>query len=139
LNPGLFITAQKAQIQEKWQFYRLSEAPLLILLGDRQSKDYEINLLKSRVEILEDQLDAVKETQKSIQERNQVCTVGVSPNFKITVACGLKFYWYLRTLSLKFQEATSRIEVFQSLPCLASNLQPNQRRERNTSILLAAF
>ena len=27
------------------------------------------------MEILEDQLDAVKETQKTIQERNQVCTL----------------------------------------------------------------
>ena len=54
---------------------RLSETPLLILFSNRQSKDCEINLLKSRVEILEDQLDAVKETQKTIQERNQVCTL----------------------------------------------------------------
>ena len=36
--------------------------------------------------------------------------------FQITVACGLKFHWYLRTLSLKFQKATSKIEVFLSLP-----------------------
>ena len=36
-------------------------------------------------------------------------------DFKITVMCGLKFYWCLRTLSLKFQKATSRIEVFQVL------------------------
>ena len=32
-------------------------------------------------------------------------------NFEITVACGLKFHWYLRTLSLKFQKATCKIEI----------------------------
>ena len=32
-------------------------------------------------------------------------------NFEITVACGLKFYWYLRILSLKFQKARTNIEV----------------------------
>ena len=32
-------------------------------------------------------------------------------NFEITVACGLKFHWYLRTLSLKFQKARTKIEV----------------------------
>ena len=41
----------------------------------RQKAISNINLLKSRVEILEDQLAAVKETQKTIQERNQVCTL----------------------------------------------------------------
>ena len=34
-----------------------------------------------------------------------VCILGVSPNFEITVACGPKFHWYLRTLILKFQKA----------------------------------
>ena len=38
----------------------------------------------------------------------------------ITVADSLIFHWYLRTLSLKFQKAMSKIEVFPSLPCLAS-------------------
>ena len=38
-----------------------------------------------------------------------VCKLGVS----------LKFHWYLKTLSQKFQKATSKIEVFQSLHCLA--------------------
>ena len=42
--------------------------------------------------------------------------IGVSPNFKITVLCGLKFY--LKILSLEFQKATSKIEVFRSLPSL---------------------
>jgi len=37
----------------------------------RQKAMSNINLLKSRVEILEDQLAAVKETQKTVQERNQ--------------------------------------------------------------------
>jgi hypothetical protein len=41
----------------------------------------------------------------------------VSPNFEITVECGLKFHWYLRTLSLKFRNATTQIEIFWSLPC----------------------
>ena len=31
-------------------------------------------------------------------------------------ACGLKFHWHLRTLSLKFQKARTKIEVFLSLP-----------------------
>ena len=35
------------------------------------------------------------------------------------MACSLKFHWYLRTLILKFQKATIKIKVFQSLPCLA--------------------
>ena len=48
--------------------------------------------------------------------------LGVSPKFKIKVACGLQFHFYLRTSSLEFQKATevsSKIEVVQSLPCLA--------------------
>ena len=44
--------------------------------------------------------------------------LGVSPNFKVAVGIGQKFHWYLRTLSLKFQKTTSKIEVFQSLSCL---------------------
>ena len=32
--------------------------------------------------------------------------IGVSPNFKITVACDLKLHRYFRVLSLKFQKAT---------------------------------
>ena len=39
----------------------------------------------------------------NIKPENVVCILGVSPNFDITVACGLKFHWYLRTLSLKLQ------------------------------------
>jgi hypothetical protein len=52
------------------------------------------------------------------------CTIsrGVRPNFEITVAFGLKFHWYLRTLSLKFQKARTKIEVFLSLPCWQSQL-----------------
>ena len=34
--------------------------------------------------------------------------LGVSPNFEITVACSLKFHWYLRT--------RTKIEAFLSLP-----------------------
>jgi hypothetical protein len=41
-------------------------------------------------------------------------------NFEITVACGLEFHWYLRTLSLKFQNARTKIEVRLSLPCWLS-------------------
>ena len=39
------------------------------------------------MKILEEELESKKETQKIILERDQVCTVGVSPNVKITVAC----------------------------------------------------
>ena len=46
--------------------------------------------------------------------------------FKITVACGLKFHWYLRTLSLKFQKARTKIEVFRSLPCWLSQFSFRQ-------------
>ena len=52
--------------------------------------------------------------------RKHVCLIyalGVSPNFEITVACGLKFHRYLRTLSLEFQKARTKIEVFLFLPC----------------------
>ena len=52
--------------------------------------------------------------------------LGVSPNFEITVACGLKFHWCLRTSSLKFQKAKSKIDIFLSLPCWLSK---GQRRE----------
>ena len=38
-------------------------------------------------------------------------TLGVSPNFEITVVFGLKFHWYLKTISLKFQKARTKIEV----------------------------
>ena len=47
----------------------------------------------------------------SLSAHARVQSLGVSPNFEITVACGLKFHWYLRILSLKFQMATSKIEV----------------------------
>ena len=40
-------------------------------------------------------------------------------NFEITLACGKKFHWYLRALSLKFHKAKTKIEVFLSLPSLA--------------------
>ena len=65
--------------------------------------------------------------------------IGVSPNFKITVVCGLKFY--LEIPSLKFQKATSKIEVFWSLPCLAWGppISSLNRAENGTSILLVAF
>ena len=42
--------------------------------------------------------------------------------FEFTVAFSLKFHWYLRTLSLKFQKARTKIEVFLSLPCWLSQL-----------------
>ena len=50
-------------------------------------------------------------------DRMPICRLGVSSNFKITVAFGLKIYWYLRTLSSKFQKASIKIEVFLSLSC----------------------
>ena len=54
-------------------------------------------------------------------------------NLGITVACGLKFHRYLRTLSLKFQKARSKTEVFLSLPCwLSAKLrQPTRQRQEN--------
>ena len=39
------------------------------------------------------------------------------------MASGLRFHWYLRTLSLKLQKARSKIEVFLSLPCWLSQSQ----------------
>ena len=48
----------------------------------------------------------------------EICALRVSANFEITVACGLKFHWYLKTLSLEFQ--TAEAEVFLSLPCWLS-------------------
>ena len=56
-----------------------------------------------------------KEPSSPDDKRVYVQTLGVSPNFEITVVCGLKFPWYLRTLSLKFQKATTKIEVFHFL------------------------
>ena len=66
---------------------------------------------------------------------NAVCILGVSPNFEITVARGLKFHWYLRTLSIKFQKARTKIEVSLSLPCWLSH----SLAVRKTSILLLDF
>ena len=51
----------------------------------------------------------------------------------------LQFLGYLRTLSLKFQKATIKIEVFQSLPCLGWRSQTKQGRDWKNSILLIAF
>ena len=46
--------------------------------------------------------------------------IKVSPNFEITVACGVKFCWYLRTLGLTFHKTRTKIEVFLPLPgCLS--------------------
>ena len=55
--------------------------------------------------------------------------------FGIKVAWRLQFLEYLRTLSLKFQKATSKIEVLLALPCWLSQFS----RARTTSILLVAF
>ena len=33
-----------------------------------------------------------------------VSTLGVSPNFEIKMACGLKFHWYLRTFDFEISE-----------------------------------
>ena len=53
----------------------------------------------------------------------------------------LQFLGYLRTLSLKFQKARTKIEVFQSLPCWLSQFSwdSQQGRGRKTSTLLVAF
>ena len=42
--------------------------------------------------------------------------------FSIKVAWSLQFLGYLRTLSLKFLKARTKIEVFLSLPCWLSQL-----------------
>ena len=57
------------------------------------------------------------------------------------MAWSLQFLGYLRTLSLKFQKATSKIEVFLPLPCWLSQLNwdSQQGRDRKTSILVLAF
>jgi hypothetical protein len=47
---------------------------------------------------------------------NSLCMLGYSPNFEITVACGLKFGWYFRTLCLKFQKTRNKIEVYLRQP-----------------------
>ena len=60
---------------------------------------------------------------------------------------GIKIYWlihfleYLRTLSLKFQKATSKIKVFLSLPCWLSQFSwdSQQGTARKTSILILAI
>ena len=66
------------------------------------------------------------------------CTIsrGVRPNFEITVAFGLKFHWYLRTLSLKFQKARTKIEVFLSLPCWQSQLNWDSQQGKNRKFCL---
>ena len=76
-----------------------------------------------------------------LTKSDSVVGVGVSPSFEITVVCGLKFYWYLRTLSLKFQKARTKIEIFLSLPCWLSQLNWDSQkgRDRKISILLVAF
>ena len=43
----------------------------------------------------------------------------VSPNFKITMVCGLMFHRHLKTVSLKFQKAMGKDLVLPSLPYLA--------------------
>ena len=59
----------------------------------------------------------------------------------IKVLWNLQFLGYLRTLSLKFQKATSKIEVVLALPCWLSQLNwdSQQHRPKTTSILLVVF
>ena len=67
---------------------------------------------------------------------------GFSPNVKsasfFCVAPSRKFHWYLRTLSLKFQKARTKIEVFPSLPCWLSQLDwdSQQGRDRKTKFCI---
>ena len=73
-----------------------------------------------------------------------VCTVGDSGFFRlqgIKVLWRLQFLEYLRTLSLKFQKARTKIEVVLSLPCWLSQFSwdSQQGRLRTTSILVWAF
>ena len=59
-----------------------------------------------------------------------VCTLADSGFFKtfdIKVAWSLQFWGYLRTLSLKFQKATSKMEIFLSLPCWLSHFSWDSR------------
>ena len=53
----------------------------------------------------------------------------------------IKFVEYLRTLSLKFRKAVTKIEVVLTLPCwlFQLNWDSLQGRARTTSILLVAF
>ena len=61
--------------------------------------------------------------------------------FGIKVLWRLQFLEYLRTLSLKFQKARTKIEVVLTLPCWLSQLNwdSQQGRARTTSILVRAF
>ena len=73
-----------------------------------------------------------------------LCKIGVSGFFRlqgIKVLWGLQFLEYLRTLSFKFQKATSKIEVVLALPCWLSQFSwdSQQGRLRTTSILVRAF
>ena len=60
-----------------------------------------------------------------------VSMLGVSPNFEITVACGLKSHWYLRTFSLA--ETANRAETgklqFWSQPSEILNLKSSNTPE----------
>ena len=58
--------------------------------------------------------------------------------FWITAACGLKYHWYLRTLSLK-QKARTKIEVFLSLPCWLSQLNCKHFKSPIISSILFAL
>ena len=61
--------------------------------------------------------------------------------FGIKVLWRLQFLEYLRTLSLKFQKAWTKIEVVLALPCWLSQLtwEGQQGRARTTSILLVTY
>ena len=70
--------------------------------------------------------------------------VGVSPNFEITVACGLKFHCYLRTLSLKFQKAWARTKIMFSCLCPVGCLSLAETANRkvfsdNIQVLITHF
>ena len=57
---------------------------------------------------------------------------------QILMTCGLKFHWYLKTLSLNFQKARIKIKVFLSaLSAVSIQLRhcTQQGRDRKTSIL----
>ena len=65
---------------------------------------------------------------------------GIFSNFQRQggMAWSLQFLVYLRTLSLNFQKATSKIEVIQSLPCLGWRLEaPKRNRERLENVYFA--
>ena len=60
----------------------------------------------------------------------------ISQFLRITVAYTLIFHWHLKTPSLKFQKAMSKIEVFQSLITSKKNTEDSQLANPILSVFL---